>query len=183
MNSLFNIQDINPSVNTSLAKILLIFYVLVASSATDNLMSKQFREYVRDNRYMQHVLGFLTMFVLITLLCDGIDTKIALGYALIAYIWFIFSTKLDIHWNIIILILLFVGYMIENQIMVRDREINTDNNLSNEQKLILIKDNNQYTNWIIGSILLITVIGTLFYSHKKQEQYGGGYDVFAYMLK
>lgn len=170
-------------INTSLAKILIVFYILTTSNATDNLLSKQFREYIHDNRYMQHILGFITMFVLMTLLCDNIDTKTALFYALVLYIWFIFSTKLDIHWNIIILILLFVGYMIENDITVRNNEISIDNNLSDEQKINLVNDNKQYTNWIVGSILLVTVIGTLFYSHKKQEQYGGGYDVFVYMLQ
>lgn len=178
----FNIQDINSS-QTSLAKVLLIFYVLVASSTTDNLMSKQIREYINDNRYMQHILGFLTMIVLVTLVGGVVDNRTAIFYAFVGYIWFIFSTKLDIHWNMIILVLLFIGYMIENNMSVRETEIKADKTLTNDQKQKLIKDDMMYKNWIIGSVLMVTIVGTLFYSQKKHEQYGGGYDVFAYILK
>jgi hypothetical protein len=178
----FNIQDIN-SGQTSLAKVLLIFYVLIASSATDNLMSKQIKEYINDNRYVQHILGFLTMIVLVTLVGGVVDNRAAIFYALVGYIWFIFSTKLDIHWNMIIIVLLFIGYMIENSMGVREAEIRVDKTLTDEQKQKIIKDNMMYKNWIIGSVLMVTIIGTLFYSQKKHEQYGGGYDVFAYILK
>lgn len=178
----FNIQDIN-SGQTSLAKVLLIFYVLVASSATDNLMSKQIREYINDNRYMQHILGFLTMIVLVTLVGGVVDNRAAIFYALVGYIWFIFSTKLDIHWNMIILVLLFVGYMIENSMSVREATIKSDKTLSDKQKQDLIKNDMMYKNWIVGSVLMVTIVGTLFYSQKKHEQYGGGYDIFAYILK
>ena len=178
----FNMQDINSS-QTSLAKVLLIFYVFVASSTTDNLMSKQIREYINSNRYMQHILGFLTMIVLVTLVGGVVDNRAAIFYALVGYIWFIFSTKLDIHWNLIIIALLFIGYMIENNMSAREVEIKSDKTLSDEQKKKLIMTDMMYKNWIVGSVLIVTAIGTLFYSQKKQEQYGGGYDVFAYMLK
>lgn len=168
---------------TNLIKVLLIFYLLIASNATDNLMAKQMKQYINDNRYMQHILGFLTMVVLVTFVGGIIDTRMAIFYALIGYIWFIFSTKLDIHWNMIILILLFIGYMFENSQSVREVSIRSDKTLSDEQKMILIQKDIKYDNWIMGSILMVTVVGTLFYSQKKYEQYGGGYDIFAYILK
>src|SRR5579872_4178034 len=136
--SWLNIQDINSS-STSLAKVLLIFYLFIASSSTDNLMSKQMREYINSNKYMQHIIGFLTMIVLITLVGGVVDTRAAIFYALIGYVWFIFSTKLDIHWNIIILSLLFVGYMYENSMNVREADIKSDKNLTDDQKLYMIE--------------------------------------------
>lgn len=180
--SWFNIQNLN-SENQSLVKIMMIFYVLVASSATDNLLSKQIKEFVNDSRYMQHILGFLTMIILVTLVGGTVDNKSAIFYALIGYIWFIFSTKLDIHWNIIILILLFIGYMIENNMHAKELSIKSDKMLSDEQKQNLIKEDIRYRNWVIGGIFMVTIVGTLFYSQKKHEQYGGGYDVFAYILQ
>ena|SRR2546430_1502467 len=177
----FNVQNINSS-QTSLAQVLLVFYILIASSCTDNLMAKQMREYIKDNKYMQHFIGFLTMIVLVTLVGGIVDTTSAIFYALIGYVWFIFSTKLDIHWNIVILILLFFGYMYENSMRYRENEIKSDKNLSDDEKNKLLESNTRYKNIIVGSVMLITIIGTLFYSHKKHEQYGGSYDVFAYIL-
>ena len=167
----------------SLAKVLLIFYVLVASNTTDKLMSKQFREYINDNRYVQHILGFLTMIVLVNLVGGVVNNSDTVFYAFVGYIWFIFSTKLDIHWNIIILILLFIGYLMENNMNIVEENILTDKTLSDTQKHYLLKKELTNKNWIIGIILMVTLTGTLFYSHKKNEQYGGGYDIFAFILQ
>jgi hypothetical protein len=181
MDDIFNIQSINSS-QTSLAKVLLIFYVLVASRSTDSLMAKQMRSYIQENRYVQHILGFLVMIILVTLVGGIVDTRSAIVYALVGYIWFIFSTKLDIHWNLVILILLFVGYMYENSMSVREAEIMSDNNLTEEQKNAIIANDNRYKTMIVGAVMIVTVIGTIFYSHKKIEQYGGSYDVLTYIF-
>ena len=47
----FNIQNIG-SKQTSIAKVLLVFYVLIASSCTDGLMAKQMREYIKENKFI-----------------------------------------------------------------------------------------------------------------------------------
>lgn len=166
----------------NIAEVLLIFYVLVASNYTDNLLGKQMKEYINNNRLIQHVIGFLTMLILVTLIGDVTDTRTAIAYALVAYLWFILSTKLDVQWNIIIIILLFIGYMYENSLGMKEKEIIEDKNLSIEQKDEMIAEQNKYKIWLIGGILLITIIGTFLYSQKKTEQYGGGYDVFTYLL-
>lgn len=162
--------------------ILLLFYLLTASGCTDNLLSKQTRELINNNRYIQHMIGFMTLFVLITLVMNDIDTRTALSYALLGYVWFIFSTKLDIHWNIAIIVLLFIGYMYETDMRQRSNEIRNDNNLNDEQKNNLLKEIEDTNMWIVGSVVIVTILGTLFYSQKKYEQYGGGYDVFSYIL-
>jgi len=168
--------------STSLAKILLIFYMIVASNCTENLLSKQTRDIINNNRYIQHMIGFMTLFVLITLVSDQIDTRTALIYAILGYIWFVFSTKLDIHWNIAIIILLFIGYMYENSNKIRETDIKNDNSLTDEQKLSLLTEIENTKTWIVGSVIIVTILGTIFYSQKKIEQYGGGYDVFTYFL-
>ena len=178
-NAWFNIEDINLN-NTSLAKILLIFYLIALNSNT--LISKQMHNYINDNRYVQHILSFMTMYVLITVVCGNIDTRSAIAYALIGYIWFIFTTKIDIHWNIIIIILLFVGYMFENSIHIDENNIKTDKLISNEHKQKIINENIHKKNLLVGGIIMVTIIGTLLYSNKKHAQYGGSYDIFTYIL-
>ncbi len=178
---MFNSLDMN-SDQMNFAKVLLVFYLIVASNCTDNLMAKQMKQYINDNRIAQHVIGFLTMIVLVTLIGGVVDTSQAICYALIGYIWFILSTKLDIHWNIIILALLFIGYMYENSSNIRIKEVLEDPNLSEEEKKQKIQQFSRNNQWIVGSVLLVTILGTFLYSYKKHGQYGGGYDVFTYLL-
>ena len=181
MHNIFNIQHVNSN-QTSIAKVLLIFYLLVASNYTDNLMAKQMKEYLHNNRIAQHIIGFLTLTVLVTLVGGVTDTRTALLYSAICYVWFIFSTKLDIHWNMIIIILLFIGYMYENSLTVKENQLITDPNLTNEIKSTSIDKCNIHRTCIVISIMAITLIGTMLYTHKKQVQYGGGYDISTYMF-
>ena len=124
----------------------------------------------------------MLLFVLITLFNDHIDTRYCLAYAILGYIWFVFSTKLDIHWNIIIVILLFVGYLLDRSNKIREGEILGDKSLTNERRIELVREMIQYNTWFAGCVGIMTIVGTLFYSHKKRVQYGGGYDVFLYFL-
>lgn len=180
-NSKSDIQNIN-SGNFSMAKILLVFYAYIAIGYTDVLMAKQLQEFIRNNRLVQHVFGFIIMVTLITMLEDHIDTRTAIIYATVSYIWFILSTKLDVHWNIIIIILLFLGYMYDNNIKVRNNDILNDPNLSDEKKQELIDENNNTKSCIVWIVSIITIIGTLLYSYKKHCQYGGNYDPILYLL-
>jgi hypothetical protein len=184
-----NVLDVQNVVNNknninsaNLIKTLLIFYVLIASNYTDNLLSKQMKEYINGNRLIQHVIGFATIIVLITLVNDNIDTIYAIMYGIIAYTLFIFSTKLDIHWNIIVLLMLFIGYMYENSSNIKEKEIMSDPNITDEHKTRIIEKQNKYKLWILLSTIIITSIGTLLYSYRKQIQYGGNYDIFTYAL-
>ena len=181
MDNILNIQHINSS-QTSIAKVLLIFYLLVASNYTDNLMAKQMKEYLHSNRIAQHFIGFLTLIVLVTMVGGITDTRSAIVYSLIGYVWFIFSTKLDIHWNIVLLVLLFIGYMYENSLVVKEQQILNDPNLTDKQKTYIINRCNTYKSWIVGSIMIVTILGTVMYTNRKQVQYGGGYDLFTYMF-
>lgn len=181
VSNVFNVSGDN-SYKTSIVKVMFIFYILIMSNYTENLIAKQTREFINQNRYMQHLLGFMTLYVLITLIDDTIDTKSALVYSLFGYIWFIFSTKLDIHWSIIFLIALAIAYMYENDVKKQIVDIRNDNNLTDEQKKKLIDERVDTQSWILWTMIIITVLGTFFYSQKKQEQYGGGFDVFTYIF-
>jgi len=168
--------------NTSLIKVLLVFYLIIASNFTGGLMGKQMREYMEKNRFIQHIVGFITMIVVVTLIGGIVDTHKAVVYALIGYTWFIFTTKLDIHWNLIILTLLFVGYMYENSKKLSEVHVVDDKNLPNDVKEQIIQQDTNYNTYFACVIILITVIGTLLYSDKKYQQYGSGYDPVKYVF-
>ena len=117
-----------------MSKVLLIFYLIIATNFTDNLVSKQLKTYLTENRLAQHIIGFITLFVLLTSMGNIIDTKTAIIYSLIGYIWFILTTKLDIHWNMIVIAILVCGYLFENNLEKKEKDSLKDNNLTDRDR-------------------------------------------------
>lgn len=185
-----DIQDIEErsmSNKTSVAKVVLLFYLISVGGYTKNLMGKQLRRFIEDSRIMQHFIAFITLYVLISFESDfsggpALTVLNTLTYAIIGYTWFIFTTKLDIHWNIMLLILLIGSYLIDRSMRVQETEALSDPNLNEAQKLEIKKTNDAYRTYMVCSLIMLTIVGTVLYSHKKSEQYGGGYDLFTYMM-
>jgi hypothetical protein len=177
-----DLSKVNGVENFNIVKVLLIFYVLISCNYTDKLMSKQLGKYISDNKPMQHFIGFLAMIVLINIVGGVNDVQTLLFYSIVAYIWFIFSTKLDIHWNLVIIVLLFGGYMYESMIIEKHNKMEKDPNITQKEKDKLMKDHNRNKKILFGALIAITIIGTSLYTYKKQGQYGGGYDFFVYMF-
>ena len=168
---------------TSLARVLLIFYVIIASNFTSNLFSKQLKTFFEESRLAQHLIGFIMMLVLVILIGGVNDTYRALIYSIIGYTWFVFTCKLDIHWNIIIILLMLFGFLYESKLNEKDEATLIDPNLTAEQKQTIIDNNSRYKMYIVLAILSVTIIGSVLYLNKKVDQYGGGkFDVVTYLF-
>jgi small-conductance mechanosensitive channel len=167
----------------SLGKILLIFYLLASSSSLFPLLSKQWKNELEENRVAQHILGITTILALTILVSNGrFSVQRIFMYTLIGYMWFILSTKLDLQWNIIVMILL-VGFLLyQDSNKHKDLKNEDDKNLSNGEKNQIQKKNKQSYIFIIVAIILISMGGTLLYSNKKEGQYGGGYSLTNFLL-
>jgi hypothetical protein len=169
--------------NSILLKVLLLFYALIGSSSLQPLLSKQWNGMIEKDRMTQHILGVTTIITLIILLSDGKLSNMAiLGYTLFCYLWFLLSTKMDIHWNMMVVILLLVGYLYENSIRMRENKIDSDRVLTVEEKEKIKKNSNINRSYIVGGIMGVTITGLLLYSNKKEVQYGGGYSVVNFLL-
>jgi uncharacterized membrane protein len=185
MNSLNNLSlsNIFTENDSIVLKILLVFYILVGSSLIQPLLSKQWVKLVEDNRIIQHIIAILTLVALVTLLSEGkLDNVTILMYSLMGYLWFIFSTKLDVHWNIMIMILLVVAYLYENSTKQKNNLIDSDKVLTSEEKNKIKSNNSTYSNAFIVCIMFVTVFGAVMYSNKKEVQYGGGYSLLNFLL-
>jgi hypothetical protein len=167
---------------THMVKVLLIFYVLAASNYTHNMFSKQLKEFLKDNKMAQHVISLLAMIVLTSTVGGFTDNKKILIYAVFGYLWFVFSTKLDIHWNIVILAILVVGYFYENSLDNYELELQNDKNVSEYKKIIIEKQDDINKLLILVAAIGVTAVGTFMYSNKKQIQHGGSYDPLIYFL-
>ena len=179
----FNMSNKNIPSGITMTKVLLLFYIFIASGYTKDLMSKQMQTFISENRFVQHIIGFILLMTIIMLIGNVTNTYNIFIYSLIGYTWFLFTGKLDIHWNIIIVLLLLFGFIYESSLEEKEMNILSDETLTQEQKNKLIEKNTSIKLYIIIAVLSVTVIGTFFYTNKKVVQYGGGeFDLLKYLF-
>jgi hypothetical protein len=177
----FNNIFINKNVN--ILHSLLLFYLLIASNLCVNIFSKQIRQFINENRYAQHFLGWTILLVIIILTDNTNNISISILYSLIAYYWILCTTKLDLQWNMIILILLVMGFFYERNCFLKEQSLSKDNILSNDEKTDILKKQFKNKIKIIIVILIVTVIGTILYLDKKIVQYGGSFDIDKFIFQ
>ena len=175
--------------NLSIGKVLLLTYIIIASSYCSNLFSNGLKQAIENNKFAQHLILILLILSLIILF--GNPFKIGLSSSsiidtliitLLIYVWFILTTKLDLSWNIAIIILLVIYFLFESKYS-SDLDLQLkDVNVPNDIKLELTQTFIMHNNIILVAIFGVTLIGTLFYSNEKQVQYGGGYSFLNFWL-
>ena len=167
----------------SLVKIVILFYITASSSSLFNLLSKQTKATLENSRIAQHILGFLTLMSLVIMISDGkFSSRRIFLYSVIGYLWFIISTKMDLHFNIIVYGTLMLSYLYFDNLDKEEKRILNDVYILNDGKLLEISKRRMKAYYCIAGIIFLTLIGTSLYSNKKQEQYGGGYSLVNFLL-
>jgi len=161
----------------SLSRALLIFYLIISSGYTKDLYSGQLKDYIMENRFAQHLIGFIIMLVVINSLSGINEPQRIIMYSLLAYVWFVLTTKLDLQWSLIIIALLTIGYLYESKLIGNINESKDDKSLKQEDIERIKHKNTQITNTITISIVVVTIIGSLLYMTRKSNQYGGNFDL------
>lgn len=178
-NNITNIKSTDKN-TISLSKVLIIFYMAIMANLSTGIISKQLKTYIANNRMIQHLICFITLYIIIAQFSNIQDNKIIFIYSAIIYIWFIFTTKLSLTLNIIVMLLLFAGYMFEHNLDIN--EIKNIKMISDDEQKELINKNNYYKKIIVFAIFSVTIFGTLLYNDKKHIQYGGGYSLLKYLF-
>ena len=159
----------------SMSKSLLYFYLVLAAPLLSPLLSGQMQNYIKDNRALQHSLGFIALLTIIIDKGDITDITKALIYTTISYSWFILTTKLDVIWSIIIIILLFIGFLYDTNMKDREVKSEDDQALQEEDKDRIVKKHYNMKAVIFISILAVTLVGSYKYLTKQQIQHGGDF--------
>jgi hypothetical protein len=167
---------------TSFSKSLLQFYLVLAAPFLSTLLSGQMQDFVKDSREAKHVLGFITMLMIIIDTAGVTDIVQALIYTIFGYSWFILTTKLDMKWSLIIIGLLVVGFLFDTK--MKDKEITSDDDeaLFDEDKQKIAKKHYNMKTVIFVSVFCVTLVGSYKYMTKKQVQYGGDFDYSKFLL-
>jgi hypothetical protein len=167
----------------SLGKIILMFYVLISSAGLFPLLSKQWKKTLENDRVAQHLLGILTILSLTILVSNGkFSIQRIFVYTVLGYLLFIFSTKMDLHFTIMVIVLLISFYLYQNIIQSENNKIMDDSSLTMIEKENLQKNKKHNYVYLGAGLVGIILIGTILYSNKKEVQYGGGYSLLNYLI-
>ncbi len=155
---------------------LLALYLIQLTSFTSNTVSKQMKEFVYSNRIIQHIINFIFIFILISIMEPNKNLNYLILNTSILYLFYILSTKMDLQFNLLFLIGLLIYYFYNKELKNQSNRINNDNDLDNEFK----EKFNYKINWKknIYSIIFIfiTLLFSYIYFNRKNVQYGGKFN-------
>ena len=157
-------------------------YLVQLTSLTNNTLGKQLKEYVYSNRIIQHIINVIFLIVLISMLDDKRSlTNITIS-SFIIYIIYIFSTELDLQYNLLILAFALFYYFYQREVNRQIQRINNDNEIdSNLKNMLISMDENK--EMIFGTgLLLILAYFVYTYVSRKSVQYGGGFSYTKFLM-
>lgn len=166
----------------SLAKVLLLFYLFIANNYTNKLYSGQLTDYISENRFIQHIIGLITMLVLLNLVTEVTDPYELISFAVILYTWFIITTKMDLKWSLGIISFMIIGYLFESYMMNIEHKQHKDQALDDNFRKQTKRNHKKCKSLIVIVLLILTVFGSSLYFHKKINQYGGDFDASKFMF-
>ena len=170
--------------NFSIGRIILLTYIIIASGYCTNLFSHGLKRSIENNKFAQHII--LILLIMSLMICFGNPFSVEITsnqqiniviMSLLVYVWFILTTKLDLAWNIGILILLTIYFLYESKQISEYNVMLTDPVLDNKKKQELVSTYVSIQKYILMTIFGVTIIGTLVYVNEKKEQYGGGFSI------
>lgn len=161
----------------SVMKIIMTIYLFIFVNVISTNVTKKIIDRVEENIIIKHILGLITVGVLLSFQYKNIPIKHLILYTLTIYFVFLLSTKIS-HTYILLAILILAGVYFFNQMNENKIDsIKTDQsiNLQNKESLIkkLESTSNNVTYFYIGAV----IFGSLLYDQKKSTQFGGSYSV------
>lgn len=176
-------------INFSIGRVILLTYVILASSYCTNLFSNGLKVAIEENRMAQHLILLILIITLMTIVGNPLGVEITdnqqlntIIASLIVYVWFILTTKLDLAWNIGILIILTIYFLYESKKSSEYKVMLEDINITKDKKKELLEYYSSIQKYMLSAIFGITLIGTFFFANQKQVQHGGGFSYFNFFF-
>ena len=174
--NLTDLLNVNSDNNVSITKGLLIFYLLIASNFTRNLYSGS-TQLLFQNRFAQHIIGYITLLVIMINFGGVTDTQSALIYSLLGYIWFVCTTKLNVEWNVAIILMILGVYLYENNYLNQLNNLEEDEILEDDEIMTVKHNNDKNKTYMLYGLIIITLVGVYFYWDEKQSQFGDNFNL------
>jgi hypothetical protein len=176
-------------INFSVGRIVLLTYIILASQYCSNLFSNGLKQAIENNRMVQHLILIILIMTLMIIFGNPFGVEITKNQqfniiimTLLVYVWFIMTTKLDLAWNVSILLILTIYFLYENKQITENKIILQDQNLDVVKKKELFDNFGNLQTYMLLTIFGITLTGTFLYANEKKTQYGGGFNMFRFFF-
>jgi len=166
----------------SMGQAVLLFYMLIGTNFTKDLYSGKLRDFIKENRYAQHFVGLFIMFFIITHYTKVDNMQQSIMFSIFSYMWFIFSSKLDIMWSLSTILLLVIAFLYETNMEFKEKRIEKDQALYPTDKKRIRKHHDTVKKIVTVALIAVTLIGTYQYFNKKVVQYGGNFDTTKFLF-
>ncbi len=155
--------------------VLTYIYIVQLQSYSKDILGKQLREYISENKTAQHIINFILILVLISVFDRERSITELLKDTTIVYFLYLLTTKLDLQFNIIILFGILFFYFYKRETDIKEKRILNDYELDNQIKTSLIKSDNKRMKLFQFSLAGLIVFFSFFYFNRKNIQYGGNF--------
>ena len=176
-------------INFSIGRIVLLTYVILSSQYCSNLFSHGLKNAIESNRLVQHLILLILIMTLMIIFGNPLGVEITnneqfntIVMSLLVYVWFIMTTKLDLTWNISIMIVLCIYFLFESKKISDYKIVVNDPNLDINKKKELLDSFDQLQKYLLITIFGMTIAGTYLYANEKQIQYGGGFSLYKFFF-
>ncbi len=179
LNELINIPTKDKKL--SIIKVIILFYLMLMMQFAGVLMPSQLIRELQSNRFAQHLIGLITIFVMINLLAD-VSFKNNIGYAIICYALFLMTAKLDLMWSIIVLGGGLVYYITDDRASSQEEEKKLDLSLPEWIKKEFFDNNNKIRPFAFGTFIVLAFCGLNIYNSREIREYNDKYDPVRFIL-
>jgi hypothetical protein len=176
-------------INFSVGRIVLLTYIILASQYCSNLFSHGLKEAIESNRMVQHLILVILIMALMIVFGNPFGVEFTnneqfniIIMTLLVYVWFVMTTKLDLAWNVAILIFLTIYFLYESKKVSDYKIILADPNLDSLKKKELFDSFGNLQTYLLLTLFGVTLTGTFLYANEKQVQYGGGFNMYRFFF-
>lgn len=153
---------------------LFALYLLIFCNFTKETLGCRLTNVLDNNIYAKHFMTFLLLYFLV-ILTDAKNTENSilsnLGWTVLIYILFIFTTRVSFPIMIILLVLMMVSYILGN-IAKKKLEEKKDE----EYKKLKLAQNIMFI-----LLIVVTTVGFLIYFIEKLREYNGAFSVIKFL--
>ena len=119
----------NINLNISPVKVLMLFYLLIMANFITSKLNKHLIEHINNNKITQHLLGIITILVILCLIYNDMNVYDMIIYTFVIYFVFVLSTKLNqnvLYVSLTLLLLFFIKEYYNNKkinLIIKDENI------------------------------------------------------------
>lgn len=147
-------------------------YVWILFGFLSSMLNCDLQRFLRANPLFIHLIGFISVFLLFTLLesKDEFNLMFLVVKTIIVYFLFLFMTKSKWYFTFPVLIMLMLDQIIKKQIEIQKRK--GEESIKQEQ----------FTNVLTYIIIFCIIFGTLHYIYLQKLEYKNKFSLYKFLL-